>query len=178
MEIKRTREEHSLPGGHRGNKSGHGKVSNQMRSIHQLESTEEGKVMTRKETEQARDTHVLKTAEEGTNQDTQINRASEGHSQTGCRRRRDLSGHGNKATVSGALTDWRPYSDKSGHRQESDRVRDTHRLETTEGWTRQDTYKKGSEGHSQTGDHRRRDKLKHGKKATDKGHSLTGDNRA
>jgi len=47
-------------------------------------------------------------------------------------------------------------------------VRGTHKLETAEGGTSQDTERKQmSEGHSQTGDRRGRDKSGHGKKANE-----------
>src|SRR5579863_10386244 len=117
---------------------------------------------------------------------------NKGHSQTGDHRGKDKSGHRKKATERGALTNWRPQregqartrkeSDRASHRgaltywrpqregqvrtwKESDRARGTHVLETTEGWTSQDTERnQPSEGHSQTEGRRGRDKSGHRKK--------------
>jgi hypothetical protein len=72
--------------------------------------TEDGRerfVRTRKETDRARSTHVLETADEGTCQETKRNRTSEGHSLPGDGRAMDLSGREKKPTERGALTNWR-----------------------------------------------------------------------
>ena len=54
----------------------------------------------RKENEQATRTHKLETAEGGTCQDTERNRAGDVHSLPGDGRGRDLSGHENKPSPS------------------------------------------------------------------------------
>ena len=67
----------------------------------------EGLVRTRKETNRARDTHFLETAEGGAGQDMERNGPSKGHSPTGDGRGRDLSRHRKKLTKRGAPTNWR-----------------------------------------------------------------------
>jgi hypothetical protein len=67
----------------------------------------EEQVSTRKESEQVRATHRLESADGGTRQDTERIQVSEGHSPTGERRRRDLSGYENNPIKQGGLTDWR-----------------------------------------------------------------------
>ena len=76
----------------------------------------EGLVRTQKETDRARHTHVLETAEGGTCQDTQMNRRK------------------------GALTLWKRQREGLVRTQkETDRARHTHDLKTAEGGTCQDT---------------------------------------
>ena len=88
---------------------------------------------TQKETNGARGTHELKTAERGICQGTETNRPSEWHSPTGDGREWDLSGHGKKSIKQGSLTFWR--------RQRGEFVRTRER-----NWP--------SEGHSLPGDDR------------------------
>ena len=131
----------------------------------------EGRVRTLKETNRARHTHYLETAEGGTCHDTATNRASKAHSRPGDGRGRDLSGHGRKPTEQGALTTWRQQ--REGHvraRKETDRARHTHFLETADGGTCQDTERnRPSEAHSRPGEGRGRGSLGHEKKPTEQG---------
>ena len=71
----------------------------------------------------------------------------------------------NKVTESGALTTWRWQRDRQVRtRKESDKAKGTHILETTEGRSGQDTESMSlSKRHSQTGNHRGRDKSGNGK---------------
>src|SRR5947208_2050200 len=98
--------------------------------------------MTQKETNRARHTHVLETAEGGTCQDTERNRPSEVHSRTGDGRGRDLSGHTKKPTERGSLTSWRWQREGLVRtRKETDRASHTHHLEMAEGRTCHDTQR-------------------------------------
>src|SRR6267142_825991 len=76
-----------------------------------------------------------------------------------------------KANKQGALTLWRAQTDGQVRtRKQSDRARGTHFLESTDGRTSQDTETiQPSEGHSPTGEHRRRDKSGHGNNLTERG---------
>ena len=65
--------------------------------------------MTQKETDRARGTHFLETAQGRTSQKTETNRPREVHSRPGNRTGRDKSEHGEKPTEQGALTLWRPH---------------------------------------------------------------------
>jgi hypothetical protein len=125
-----------------------------------------GLVRTRKETERARGTHQLGTAEGVTCQDTKTNRPSEGHSRPEDGRGSDLSGHGKEQTKRGALTPWRRQREKLVRTQkETERARGTHFLEMAEGGTCQDTERnRPNEAHSPTGDDRGRDLSRHGNK--------------
>ena len=67
----------------------------------------EGLIRIQNETGQTRHTHQLKTAEGGTCQDMERNRANQSHSHPGDGRGRDLSGHRKKSIEPGALTAWR-----------------------------------------------------------------------
>jgi len=129
------------------------------------------KIRIRKEIDRARGTHRLETAEGGTSQDTERKQPTKAHSPTGDGRGRDKSGHGKKATDQGTLTFWRWQREGQVRtRKESDRLRHTHFLEMAEGGTSQDTERKRpTEGHSQTGDGRGRDKSGHRKKVTNQG---------
>ena len=94
------------------------------------------------------------------------NQPTKGHSPTGDHRGRDMSGHRKKPTNQGALTLWRPQ--REGHvrtQKETNQPRGTHKLETTEGGTCQDTERnQPTKGHSPPGDHRGRDMSGHRKK--------------
>jgi hypothetical protein len=91
----------------------------------------EVQVRTWNESDRARGTHSLETASGGTCQDTERIRPSEGNSPTGDSIGRNKSGHEMNPTERGALTNWRPH--RMGQvrtRNESDRARGTHQLET------------------------------------------------
>jgi hypothetical protein len=108
----------------------------------------EGLVRTRKQSDRARSTHQLESADRGTGQDTEGIRLSKGHSPTGERK-------------------WR---DKSGHGKQSDRPRGTHQLESADGGTGQDTERtRVSEGHSPTRERRQRDSSGHRKNPSKRG---------
>ena len=149
---------------------------------------------TQKETGQARHTHKLETAERGICQDTERNRPSEAHSQTGdgrggtCQdierdrpteshphpgdgRGRDLSGHRKKSLERGALTSWRRQREGLVKTQkDTDRAMRTHQLEMAEGGTCQDSQKdQSSDAHSLPGDGRGRDLSGHRKIPTERG---------
>jgi hypothetical protein len=63
------------------------------RGTHHLESADEGTSQDTESIQRARGTHSLESADGGTSQDAEIIQASEGHSPTVERRRRDKSGH-------------------------------------------------------------------------------------
>ena len=96
----------------------------------------EGLVRTQKETDRARHTDVLKTAEGGTCQYTERNRPSETHSHTGDSRGRSLSGYGKKPTKRGSLTSWRRQMEgfiRTRKGTDLARGMGTHKLENAEG---------------------------------------------
>ena len=113
----------------------------------------------RKDTDRARRTHILETAEGRTCQDTKRNRTREAYSRSGDGRGRDLSGHGKKQTKLGALTFWRwQRVGLVRTRKETHRAGCTHQLEMAEGGTCQDTKRNRlSKVHSRPGDNRWRD---------------------
>src|SRR6266850_2131499 len=131
----------------------------------------DGQVRTWKESDQARGTHRLESADGQTSQDTERIRPSKGHSQTGERRWMDKSGHGKNPTERGALTPWRAQTDRQVRTwKESNRARGTHKLESADGQTSQDTERiRPSEGHSRPGERRWTDKSGHGKNLTERG---------
>ena len=139
--------------------SGHRKKVTEQGTLTSWRVQREGFVRTWKESDQARHTHFLETAEGGICQDTEGKRLSKAHSLSGDRRGRDLSENRKKATERGALTSWRPKRDRFVRTwKESDRARHTHFLETAEGGACQDTKgKQPTETHSLSGDHRGRD---------------------
>jgi len=143
-ERKQPSKAHSLPGDSRGrDKLGHRKKVTKQGALTSWRWQSEGQVRTRKESDQARHTHFLETAEGGTSQDTETKQPSKVHSQTGDGRGRDKSGHGNKATKQGALTDWRRQREGQVRtRKERNQARHTHFLETAEGGTSQDKERK------------------------------------
>ena len=107
----------------------------------------EGQVRTWKESNGARGTHKLETAEGRSGQGMVRKWPSEGHSHSGYRRGRDESGHRRKVTKLGHLqTGDRRGRNKLGHEK-----------------------KEPSKGHSPPGDHRGRNKSGHGKKVTERG---------
>ena len=124
-----------------------------------------------KESERARGTHRLESADRRTCQDVERIRASKGHSPTGERGRTDVEKHGKNPSELGALTNWRAQTD--GHVRtwkESERVRGTCRLESTDGWTYQDLERiRASKGYSLTGERRRTDMSGHGKNPSEQG---------
>ena len=143
--------------------SGHAKKSTERGALTNWRRQRKGLVRTRKETDRARRTHVLETAERGIFQDTERNRPTEAHSLPGDGGGRDLSGHRKKPTEQGALTFWRRQRERLVRtrkkptdqgaltlcrrqreglvrtRKEKDRARGIHRLEMTDGGTCQDT---------------------------------------
>ena len=133
--TERANEGHSLPGERiRKDKSVHGNKQSERRVPTNWRSQREARVTTRKETEQVRGTHglerrrryksvqgnkpsergthKLESVEEGTSQDTETNRASEGNSLPGEHKGRDKSGHGNKLSGRAALTLWRVHRER------------------------------------------------------------------
>ena len=96
---------------------------------------------------------------------------TEAHSQTEDRTGRDKSRHRKNSTDRGPLTCWRPHMDGQVRTQkESDRPRPTHKLETPQGGTSQDTERiLPTKTHSHTGDRMGRDTSRHGKNPTDRG---------
>ena len=125
-------EAHSLPGdGRWKDLSEQGKKPTKGGPLTPWRRQREGIVRSRKETDQARHTHKLKTAEGGTCQDMERNRSSKAHSRSGDSRGRDLSGHGKKPTKQGTLTNWRQQREEPVKTQkETDQVRHTNQLET------------------------------------------------
>src|SRR6267142_1397843 len=93
-------------------------------------------------------------------QDMKRIQLSERHSQTGEHRQTDKSGHRKNLTERGALTSWRVQMDRQVRTwKESNRVRGTHILESTDGQTSQDMVRiQQSEVYSQTGECRWTDK--------------------
>ena len=126
---------------------------------------------TRKETDQARPTHSLKTAEGGTCQDTETIRPTKAHSPTGDGRQSNLSGHRNNPTDRGPLTRWRWQTQRLVRTpKQSDRPRPTHILETADRATCQDTETiRPTEAHSHAGDGRQSDLSGQRNNPTDRG---------
>ena len=111
-ERNRLSEENSRSEDSRGRDlSRHGKKNIEGGALTDWRRQRDRLVRTRKETDRARHTHCLETAERGTCQDTERNRPSEAHSRPEDSRGRDLSGHGQKQIERGALTDWRRQRD-------------------------------------------------------------------
>ena len=73
---------------------GYGKKTTKQEALTSWRQPREVRVRTRKNSDREMDTHVLESAEEGTSQDTEINRPSGGHSLPGDSRGRKFSGHG------------------------------------------------------------------------------------
>ena len=172
MERNRPSEAHSLSGDDRGrNLSEHGKKLTERGALTSWRRQREGFIRTQKETERARHTHKLKTAQGETCQDMERNRPSKVHSQTGDGRWRNSSGRGNRPTKRGTLTSWRRQRARFVKAQkETDRARRTHKLETAEEGTCQDTERiRASEAHSLSGDDRGMNSSGHGKKLTEQG---------
>jgi len=88
--------------------SGHRKKLTEQGALTNWGPQREGHVRKQKESNQARLTHFLETAEGAICQDTERKQQSKAHLLSGDRRGRDLSGHGRKATERCALTGWRP----------------------------------------------------------------------
>jgi len=90
----------------------------------------EGRVGTWKESEPARGTHVLKSAEEGPSQDNNRMRVCQGHSLPGECKGRDNSGRRKKASESGKLTNCRSRGrDESGQRKKRANQEHSHPVE-------------------------------------------------
>src|SRR6267142_1062820 len=89
----------------------------------------EGQVRTLKETEHARGTHSLSSAQGGSSQDTERNRACEGHSLSIERTGTVKSGHQKKPSARGALTNYRAQrEDQVRTLTETEYARGTHSL--------------------------------------------------
>src|SRR6266850_497712 len=102
-------------------KSGHRKNPTKRGALTYWRAQTDGQVRTQKESDRARGTHRLESADGRTSQDMERIRPSEGHSQTGERRRTDKSGHGKKLNERGGLTNWRAQTDGQVRtRKESD----------------------------------------------------------
>ena len=134
----------------------------------------EGLVITQKETNRARRTHFLETAEGGICHDRKRNQPREPHSRSGDSRGRNLSGDVKKPTERGALTSWRRRMEGLVRtRKEIDRARHTHFLEAAEGGICQDMERnRPTEAYSPTEGSRGRDLSGHRRKSTERG-SLT-----
>ena len=94
------------------------------------------------------------------NQVIERQRPCQEYSRPGDHRERNKSEYGKKATRPGSLTNWRPKREEQVRtRKETDQVRSTHRLETTEGATSQNLgRKRPCKRPSQSGDRRHRKK--------------------
>ena len=158
-------------------KSVYGKNVTERGALTNWRRNQEGQVRTRKESDRVRGTYFLETAPGGTSQDIERIWPSEGHSHSGDSIVKDKSGHGRNPTERWALTSWRRHRERQVRtREESDRARGTHSLETALGGTSQDTESiRPSDGHSLSGDGIGRDKSGHGKHPTELVHSLPGD---
>ena len=155
MQRNRPTEAHSHPGDGRGRDlSGHAKKLTDRGALTNWRRQREGLVRACKEIDQPRPTHKLEAAEGGTCQDMQGNRPTEAHSRPGDGSGSDLSGHPRKPTDRGALTSWRRQREELVRtRKETDQLRHTHSLETTEGGTCQEMQgNRLTEAHSRPGD--------------------------
>ena len=94
--------------------------------------------------------------------------ASKGHSQTGEPRHKDKSGHEINASQKAVLTNWRAQTQRKVRKlNKHEPTRGTHFLESPDTKISQDSESMPmSEGHSQTGEHRHRDKSGYRKKAS------------
>ena len=167
-ERNRLSKAHSLPGDGRG-KELSGTEANRPSKVHSRPA--DGRVRTRGENDRERHTHILKTGEGGTCQDTERKRSSEGHSLSGDSRGKDLLGHEMKKTGRGTLTLWRRQREgRVRTLKQTDRARYTHVLEVAERRTPQDAERnRPSKAHSHTGDCRERDLSGRIKKPTERG---------
>ena len=169
-ERNRATEGHSRPGECRSmDKSGHRKEQSDRGALTSWRVQIDGQVRTQKGTERPRGTHILESADRWTSQDTERNRATEGHSQTGECRLMDKSGHGKEQSDRGALTTWRVQIDGQVRtRKGTEGPGGTHQLESADRWTSQDTERnRATEGHSLSGECRSMDKLGHRKEQSD-----------
>lgn len=161
------------------------KESDRARGTHILEGIE-GEVRTQRESEQVRNTHALESADGRTIiQATQRKETREGYSRT---REREWWTSGHKWEASEGHS---PTGDRRGRSQEAGRKRErgyarpvkhrgwdksrnrrkvsTHRLESTEGGTSQDTgIKRANEQHSLSGEWRRDDLCGQPEKASER----------
>jgi len=99
-------EGHSRPGERRGDKSGHEKKLSEQGEPTSWRAQREGQIRTRKQTGRARATHVL-VAERRQVRTRKQTEQHEGHLLPGEHRWRVKSGHGNKPSEQGALTNWK-----------------------------------------------------------------------
>ena len=152
-------------------KSGHGKEQSDRGALTLWGVQIDGQVRTQKGTERPRGTHKLESADRWTSQDTERNRATEGHSLPGECRSMDKSGHGKEQSDRGALTAWRVQIDGQVRTLKgTERPRGTHKLESADRWTSQDTERnRATKGHSLPGECRSMDKSRHRKEQSDQG---------
>ena len=158
-------EAHSLSGDGKGmDLSGHRKRQTERCALTPWRQQRKGFVRTQKETDRARHTHQLDTAEGGTCQDPETDhpseahslpgdgsgrdlsghrkRPSKAHSHPGDGRGRDLSGHRKKLTKQGTLTNWRRQREGLVRTQkEINLASSTHCLEIAEERTCEDKNK-------------------------------------
>jgi hypothetical protein len=202
--MARDGEGNSLPEDRRGrDKSGHGKKATEREELTSWRPQRGRQLRALKESDRARGAHFLKTAEEGTHQESERKRLTEGHSPTGDHRGGDNSGHGKKATERWALTNWRPRREgevRVWKELESGQEKGTHELEATRkryvrtikkaidqgtltdwrpwrGATQDMKRKQPSEGHSRTGHHKGGISKDTERKHQTEGYSLPGHRR-
>jgi len=84
------------------------KESNRARGTHSLETAERGICQDMERRRMGKSAHYLETAQGGTCQAMETMRPNEMHSLPEDRRGRDLSGHIKKVTERGSLTSWKP----------------------------------------------------------------------
>src|SRR6266850_687337 len=156
---------HSLAGEHRQmDKSRHEINLSKQGALTDWRVQMDRQVRTWKESKQVNGTHQLKSADGWTSQDTERIWASNGHSLAGECKQMDKLGHRKNPRKQGALTNWRAQMDRHVRTQkeskqargslarecrqtdspvrtwkESKQVRGTHKLESTDGQTSQDT---------------------------------------
>jgi hypothetical protein len=118
------------------------------------------------------DTHILSSTEGETTQDTQKQLRERGL--TSCRaRRKGRLRTPNKPSEQGALTNYHraQWEEQVRTPSETERVKATHPLSSTEGGTSQDIKQTSlSEGHSHTVEYKERDKSEHRTKPSEQGH--------
>jgi hypothetical protein len=146
-ERNRPSKAYSHPGDRRGSElSGNGKKHTERGRLTSWRQEREGLVRTRKETDQARPTHQLDTAERGTCQDAERNRPSGAHSLSSDSRGTDFLGQ-----------------------KETDRAKPTYSLETVGRDLSEHGKSRPSKAYSPAGDRRRRDLSGNRKQPTERG---------
>ena len=111
-EKKQPSQRHSPTRDSRGrDKSGHGEKPTNQETLTDWRQQRNGQVRTQKETDGARGTHLLETAEGWTSHDIGRNQWSQGYLLAGDHRGEDKSGHRKKLTEPEALTYWGPQKE-------------------------------------------------------------------